>query len=246
MNIVAFIPARGGSKGIPHKNIKLLGNKPLLSYSIESAFMAGLSRVIVNTDDSEIADIAKQYGAEVMYVPPLIAKQRGIHQDKSSMYEVLKSEVPRIKPAPDLVLLLQPTTPFRKTSHINIASSMLSKNLENYDSIISVEKVPDKYNPAVVIVDGISGKKMAIGKIKSWFGKTENVLSGVPISQRITRRQDNPQAWIPTGSIYLFKAENLKKGSIYGERVMLLETESTINLNSQEDWDLAEKWITKK
>lgn len=236
-NIICFIPARGGSKGIHRKNVKLLGNKPLLAWSIESAFMAGLHKVIVSTEDSEIAEIAKQYGAEVLDRPMSLAG------DKTSMIDVLKSEVPRIKPYPDLVMLLQPTSPFRKTSHITIASSMLSKNLEEYDSLISVEKVPEKYNPAVVIVDDISGKRMAMGRIKSWFGKTENILSGVPISKRITRRQENPQAWVPTGSIYLFKTENLKKGSMYGERVMLLETEESININDQIDWDLAEEWI---
>lgn len=249
-NICCIIPARGGSKSIPKKNIKLLGDKPLIAYSIDSAFKAGIEKVFVSTDSEEIAKVAKEWGAEVLYVTPLEAKLKGIHQDHSSMYDVLKSEVPKTKG--DLILLLQPTSPFREKVHIKSAVSYLTANLEEYDSIISVEKVPDKYNPAQAIIQTSNGKGMVMGKVsklKQWLtGKThtEPTLSGVPISQRLTRRQDHPEAWVPTGSIYLFKASNLAKGSIYGSKVMLLETEPTLNLNSQADWDEAEKLINEK
>ena len=117
--------------------------------------------------------------------------------------------------------------------------------MEKYDSLISVERVPEKYNPAVVIVDNGTGKNMAMSRIKSWFGKTENILTGVPISKRITTRQDHPQAWIPTGIIYLFKADNVKKGSFYGDKIMLLETEPQININDSDDFEKAEEWLKK-
>ena len=246
MNIVAFVPARGQSKSILRKNIKLLGDKPLIAYSIEKAFQADIQRVIVDTEDSEIAQIAKEYGAEVMDRPNSLAK------DTTSMFEVLQAEIPRIRPEPDIVLLLQPTSPFRSKVHIKLALSMLSSNLDKYDSVVSVERVPEKYNPAVVIIGTPMGKKMVMGKLgfvqnlKAMFtGKTwsEPSLSGVPISQRITRRQDHPEAWVPTGSIYLFKTENLKKGSIYGDRVMLIEAESSVNINSIEDWEQAEEYL---
>lgn len=230
-NIVAFIPARGGSKSIPRKNIKLLGGKPLIAYSIETAIQAGIGRVIVSTEDEEIATISREYGAEVMFVSLEEAKERGIHQDTSSMFQVLKSEIPRIDPLPELVLLLQPTSPFRKKLYITTALSMLSAKLIEYDSVISVERVPEKYNPAQVIISTPLGKRMA---------------SGSPISNRITMRQRFPEAWIPTGSIYLFKTENLKKGSLYGEDVMLLETEPELNINCVEDWEKAEELLLKK
>jgi CMP-N-acetylneuraminic acid synthetase len=92
-----------------------------------------------------------------------------------------------------------------------------------------------------MIVSENGEKKMVLGRIKSWFKKPKLILSGVPISQRITRRQEFPEAWIPTGSIYLFKTSNLKKGSIYGDNIMLMETESEININSLEDWNKAEE-----
>jgi len=240
-DLICFIPARGGSKGIPKKNIKELGGKPLIAYSIESAFKAGLARVIVSTDDDDIARIAKEYGAEVMKRPS------GLSQDDTSMIDVLKNQIQLINPLPTYVILLQPTSPFRHVLHIKMAIKMLPAN-EGYDSVISVEQVPEKYNPAVVIIQTPVGKGMVIGQIKSFFGKkyTKPSLYGVSISQRITRRQDHPKAWIPDGSIYMFKSENLKKNSIYGDKIMLLENEGTLNINSMEDWELAESELWNK
>lgn len=248
-NIVAFIPARGGSKSIPKKNIKLLGGKPLIAYSIQSAIQAGL-RPIVNTDSEEIAKVAKEYGAEVMMRPSNIAG------DKTSMFEVLSKEIPKISPIPELVLLLQPTSPLRQTVHLKHAISYMV-NSPGFDSLIAVEQVPEKYNPAQVIIGTQSGKGMVMGKLPrsprqallDWFlGRSKfskPSLTGVPIASRITRRQDHPEAWIPSGSIYIFKSSNLDKGSIYGDQVMLYESEPTTNINEPEDWELAEQELTK-
>lgn len=242
-NIVAFIPARGGSKSIPRKNLKLLGKKPLIAYSIESALQVGL-RVVVSTDDPEIAEVSRQYGAEVL------ERSKSLGQDKTSMFEVLRSEVPKVSSQGDLILLLQPTSPLRKSVHVKAAISYLSENLDKYDSLISVEKVPEKYSPYAMIVEN-GGKKMLVRRLKGIKEKIISLvtgkkfagpsLSGYPISERLIRRQDFPQCWIPDGSIYLFKAENLKKGSIYGKETMLLETEGTININNLEDWEKAEE-----
>lgn len=221
-DILAFIPARSGSKSIPNKNIKELGGKPLIAYSIETAFQAGIQRVIVNTDSESIAEVARKYGAEVMIRPSELA------QDNTPMYQVLRSEIPKIEPIPELVLLLQPTSPFRKKIHIGTAISLLINNLKDYDSLIAVERVPEKYNPAQVIISTPFGSRMA---------------NGVPISQRLIRRQDFPEAFTPTGSLYLFKTINLQSGSFYGNKVILLEIESSININSLEDWEEAELWL---
>lgn len=250
LNIVAFIPARSGSKSIPNKNIKELGGKPLIAYSIESAINAGIKKVIVSTDSGEYAKIAEQWGAEVMMRPSPLAK------DNTSMLEVLRHEIPKINPKPDLVLLLQPTTPLRKKNHILLAISYLEANIEKFDSLVSVELVPEKYNPAVVLIQTPTGKGMVMSKLTNlkekftakFTGKTwkEPSLSGFPISHRITQRQENPIAWVPTGSIYLFKTKNLEGGSIYGKEIMLLETEPQININSQKDWNKAEEYLNKK
>lgn len=246
-NLVAFIPCRSGSKSIKDKNIKLLGDKPLLAWSIQSAQQAGIERVIVSSDSPKYLDLAKEWGAEPMLRPENLA------QDNTSMFELLRSEVFKIKPLPNLVLLLQPTSPFRSKLHIQLAVSMLSSNLDKYDSVISVERVPEKWNPYAMILEIPTGKGMIVRKLlgfkeklASYFTGKKFVgpnLSGYPISQRITRRQDLPQCWLPTGSIYALKTENLKKGSIYGDRVMLLETEPQVNINDQSDFDKAIKYL---
>jgi N-acylneuraminate cytidylyltransferase len=223
MNIIAFIPCRKNSKSIKDKNIKMLDGKPLIAWSIEQAQKLGL-RVIVDSDSQQYLDIAKGYGAETLLRPENLAG------DKTKMFDVLKNEIPRIEPKPDIVLLLQPTTPFRKTNQIKIALSYFENNSE-YDSLISVERVPEKYNPAVMLVKTLEGIKMA---------------NGFSISQRITDRQANPDTWIPTGAIYLFKASNLEKGSIYGDKTMLLEGDAMININSESDFLEAENYLKQK
>lgn len=221
MNTIAFIPARSGSKGVKDKNIRLLGGKPLIAWSIETALASGL-RTIVSTDSNEYADIARSYGADVMMRPSELA------QDETSMFEVLKSEVPKIFPVPDIVLLLQPTTPFR--GGINLIA--LAEELAGVaSSIVSVERVPDKYNPDQVLVDGSQGWRMA---------------SGCSIANRKTARQDFDPAFVPTGALYAFKTKNLEGGDIYGSKMLIFETWSTININTENDFLEAERFLTSK
>lgn len=247
MNIVAFIAARSGSKSIPDKNIKELGGKPLIVWSIEHALKAGIPRIIVNSDSEKYLDIARAAGSETMLRPASLAG------DKTSMLDVLKSEIPKVKDV-DLVMLLQPTVPFRKTIHTKLAIEYFTKNLDRFDSLISVERVPEKYNPYHIILENKSmvfRKLLTLKeKIYGWFTGKKFVgpnLGGYPITQRMTRRQDLPQCWVPTGSIYIFKAENLKSGSIYGNKeVLLLETEPTININEPDDWTACEDYLKEK
>ncbi len=221
-NIICFIPARGGSKGVPGKNIKDLGGKPLIAWTIDCAEKSRIfQRIIVDTDSEEIAKTAREFGAEVMMRPVELA------QDNTTMYDVLKNELPRIDPVPELVMLLQPTVPFRKPVHIKVAVGMLTNQTE-YDSLITVETVPDKYNPAQVIVTTSTGPRMA---------------SGAPIYQRINGRKNYPLAYIPTGSIYFFKMSNLERGNFYGEKTMLMETEGEINIDNMRDWEDAVKHV---
>ena len=169
------------------------------------------------------------------------------------MYELLASEVFKLSPVPQHVLLLQPTSPFRNTNQVKIAISYFLANLEKYDSLVSVERVPEKWSPYAMIMETSSGKRMLFRKLLGWkeklFSKKPFVgpeLSGFPISQRMTRRQDLPQCWIPTGEIYIFKSENLKSSSMYGAKTLLLEGEGSQNINTQEDWDLCEQALLSK
>src|SRR3989344_1132419 len=117
--ILAIIPARGGSKGIPGKNIKLLAGKPLIAHSIEAARNSRfINRVIVSTDDEHIANAARKYGAEIIMRPKELA------EDKTPMDPVLQHAVEFLEKEnyiPEAVMLLQPTSPLRTTEHINEA-----------------------------------------------------------------------------------------------------------------------------
>lgn len=247
--IVAFVPARGNSKSIPRKNLKLLGEKPLIVWSIETAFKAGIEKVVVSTEDPEIKEVALKYGAEVLDRPANLAG------DKTSMLEVLQHEIPRITPKPDIVVLLQPTSPTRSKTHVQMAISLLVNN-DKYDSLISVERVPEKYNPYAMILETSAGKRMLFRKLFGWKEKLIALftgkkyvgpqLSGFPISQRMTRRQDLGLVWIPDGSIYAFRTDNLKSGSIYGRETLLLETEGRPNLNTEAEWKQLEEVLKEK
>ena len=246
-DLVCFIPARRNSKSIPEKNTKLLGGKPLVAWSIETAKNCGLERIVVNTDDPKIAEIASRYGVEAQMRP------LNLGWDDTPMFDVLRSEIFKLSPVPDHVLLLQPTSPFRNKNQVNIALGYFLANLEKYDSLVSVERVPEKYHPYAMILESSSGKRMLFRKLIGWkeklFSKQKFVgplLSGFPISTRIMRRQDLPQCWIPDGSIYLFRADNLKQGSLYGKQTMLLETEVTRNLNTLEELEEVEKLCAQK
>jgi len=250
MNIVAFIPARSGSKSIPGKNIKPLGGKPLIAWTIESIPANLIPRIVVNTDGEEIAEVAKQYGVEVMMRPTSLSG------DKTSMLEVLRSEVAKLNPQPDAIMLLQPTVPFRNSFHVKMAIEMLRSSWEKYDSVITVERIPEKYHPMLAIMGTQGGNQMIFVKLSGLWDKVKSLfgaknyegpsLTGYPISRRVTRRQDHPEAWVPTGSVYLFKTSNLKSGSFYGDKVMLMEVEPTININDPDDFEEAEQYLINK
>lgn len=146
MEILAIIPARGGSKSIPKKNITDLGGKPLLCYVLEAIKKSKyVTRVIVDTEDKEIADVARKYGAEVPYLRP-----KELATDIAATMPVLKHSLKWLKEnesyQPDLVLLAQATSPFMKTSEIDGALELIQKN-PDADSVTSVIEVPNNFHP---------------------------------------------------------------------------------------------------
>lgn len=165
--IVAIIPARGGSKGIQKKNIKLLVGKPLIAYSIEQAKQLNLiDRVIVSTDDKEIAEIAERYGAEVQMRPSELA------QDDSLTIDVLKYVVRTLEKEnyfPDIVILLQPTSPFRKTEHI---LSVIEKIDDGFDSVTTVSKL--NIHPCRFLKINENGKSIFINDEKETLRQNVN------------------------------------------------------------------------
>lgn len=224
MKILAIIPARGGSKGVPRKNIKILGDKPLIAFSIEQAKESNcFSKIIVSTDDEEIATISKNYGAEIPFIRP-----SELANDTASSIAVVQHVVDFFESKNeyyDAICLLQPTSPFREKNFINKAIEKFTNS--DSDALISVLQVPHEYNPHWVFEEDNNEKlHIATGE-----------------SEIIKRRQDLPTAFFRDGSIYLTKVDTIKKGSFYGEKLtyILNNPNLCVNIDSMEDWNQAEQ-----
>lgn len=223
MKILAVIPARGGSKGVPRKNIKLLGNKPLIEFTIDSAKNATLlTEIVVSTDDDEIAIAAELAGCK----PPFI-RPTNLAQDHSTSIEVVQHAVEFFEKQNsffDAVCLLQPTSPFRENGFIDKA---IEKFIESdADSLISVLPVPHQYNPHWTFEVNNGTLKIATGEEKI-----------------ISRRQDLPDAFHRDGSIYITKIQTLKNGSFFGNKIAYIESNAKfyVNIDTITDWENAEK-----
>jgi CMP-N-acetylneuraminic acid synthetase len=224
--ILAIIPARGGSKGIPRKNIKLLSGKPLMTYTIEVALKSKyLDRVIVSTDDKEIAKISKKYGAEVIKRPKILAIDRAKTIDVIfHLLSVLKKE----KYDPDVIVLLQPTSPLRIVKDIDNAIELFLKN--KCESIISI--CESGHSPYWSF------------KIKS--GYLTPILGRKYFKQR---RQGLSKSYIPNGAIYISTPKNLfKYKSFYTNKILpyIMPLERSIDIDNETDFKLAELILKKK
>lgn len=195
MRVVCIIPARGGSKGIPHKNIMDFCGKPLIAWSIEAALQSGVvSEVYVNTDDADIADVSVKYGAYVIERPPELAT------DTASTEPVIAQSLESIKDV-NIIIHLQPTSPVRTSQDIKQAVDLFIK--ENADTVFSSFESSD----------------MCLWK----FDKLKKTYDSFTFDYRNRgRRQDREPLFLENGSIYVFKPDNLKKygGRIGGKIVM--------------------------
>ncbi|GGD84777.1 acylneuraminate cytidylyltransferase family protein [Planktosalinus lacus] len=228
-NILAVIPARGGSKGIPGKNIKLLGGKPLLQYTVEAVRESSLlSRVILSSEDTAIIEVAKSLGVEVPFVRPA---QLAI--DNSGSLEVVQHALAFFKEKGeffDAVCLLQPTTPFREKGSIDEALQQFINR--GVDSLVSVREVPAEYNPHWVF------EADEEGCLHSATGDRDI----------IKRRQELPKAYFRDGSIYLTKTDViLQQNSLYGNSIgyVVSKGKRYVNLDTLADWERAEDLINE-
>lgn len=235
MKILGIITARGGSKGIPGKNIKPLAGKPLIAYTIEAAKESGVfDRIILSTDDKRIAEVARSCGCEVPFMRP--AELAG---DSTPHLPVLQHAVrwleDREEYKPDAVVILQPTAPLRRGVHLREAAELFIKS--GADSVVSVSEIPGHHNPHwQFCMDGD-------GKL--------SLFTGEPISQVIRRRQDLPTTFTRNGAIYLFKTHLLfdpQDPNFYGGFVVgyPMDAADGINIDSMEDWKEAEKRLLMK
>ncbi len=224
MRILAIIPARGGSKGVPGKNSKLLGDQPLIAYSIEQAKASkAFAKIIVSTDDERIATMALGFGAEVPFIRP-----SSLASDTASSIDVVQHAIAFLATKNeffDAICLLQPTSPFREKGFIQKAISVFSST--DLDALVSVLPVPHEYNPHWVFeADNQGLLQIATGE-----------------KEIIKRRQDLPQAFFRDGSIYLTKITAIKNVTFYGEKLGYIESNPDlyVNIDTMEDWIKAEK-----
>jgi CMP-N-acetylneuraminic acid synthetase len=223
MKVLGLIPARGGSKGIPNKNQKELGGKPLLQYTIESALGSTLlDAVVFSSEDATLRDLAENMGASVPFKRP-----DALATDVAGSLEVVQHALAELEKNGqnfDAVCLLQVTTPFRSSDDIDAAISKFKS--EQSDSLISVQIVPHQFNPHWVF-------ELAEGKLKIATGE----------DQIIKRRQELPDAFIRDGAIYITKAEVIQKqNSFFGTTISYIEldTKGHVNIDTPEDWEKAE------
>ena len=228
MKILGLIPARGGSKGVPKKNIKLLGKLPLMEYTINSAKESALlTQIIVSTDDEEIA-----IAAEVSGVKPPFIRPAEFAQDTSTSLDVVQHAINFFESKNiffDAVCLLQPTNPFREQGFIDRAIEKFIAT--KADCLVSVLPIPHEYNPHWAFEESEDGLiKIATGE-----------------SRIISRRQDLPKAFHRDGSVYITKTDIIKNGSLYGNSIAYIESnpEFHVNIDTMKDWETAEKLLTQ-
>ena len=224
--MIAIIPARGGSKGLPGKNIRPLAGKPLIVYTIESALKAkNISRVIISTDSPEIADIAVKSGAENPFLrPEYLASDKSLAID-TYLYTIQELEK-REKSSINEVAVLLPTAPLRKPDDIDNAIQLFRE--KNADSVISYCQ---EFHP-------ISWHKYVSdeGKLVSIFDR------------ELKNRQEEKTTYFPNGSIYIFKKSILENRVYYTDNsyAYLMDRKRSVDIDNLEDFEYAEFLLNKR
>lgn len=236
MKFLAVIPARGGSKSIPNKNIKTLAGKPLIAWTIECALSSKyLNKIVVSSNDKGIIKLAKKYGAEAPFERPeeLATDSIGIEPTLKHAYEYYLN---KLKFKADAVLYLPPTSPLRQDYHIDEAIEIFMKT--GADSVVSVNETPANHTPYWTLT------RQKNNKVTLWGGKhLKNIL---------TRRQDFPmKCYARNDLVYILKPKNLyeKKMNLYGNHVELYDvphaSKYELDINTPDEWIEAEIRIAR-
>ena len=227
MDLLILVPARGDSKGIPGKNIKLLAGKPLISYSIDVARKICADRdICISTDNDEIIDFVESTGLIVPFKRPA-----ELATDRAGTYDVIVHALDYFEKEGrkyDTVLLLQPTSPLRLPSHLHEAVKLYTVNT---DMVVSVMEA--KSNPSInLLKEGPDGFLHRLSE------------------KGITRRQDAPTLWQLNGSIYLINCDTLRKYTSFWEfpRITkyVMQEQYSVDIDTQFDFELAEWLISEK
>lgn len=226
MKILYLIPARAGSKGLPNKNIKLLGGKPLFMYSVDfaKAILKPEDKICISTNDTQLIEIAKQEKIEIQFQRPDF-----LASDTASTYDVMLHAIDFFDERGiffDALFLLQPTSPFRNNQDFN---NIISTYETGCDMAVSV----------------------CLAKENPYFSLFEETNDGYLHQSKqadFTRRQDAPNVYSYNGSMYLINIQELKKKKLNQfTRIKKVEMpkERSIDIDTMEDWILAEYYLTK-
>ena len=235
MKILAIIPARGGSKVVPKKNIKPLSGKPLIYYTVKEAKKSQyISRIIISTDCSETIEIAKRYGVEVPFVRPKELSGDNV-QDFPVCEHAIKTLSEQEGFVPDMIVWLRPTSPLRKVKHIDEAIEILMANPAG-DSVRSLCLAPKH-------------------PLKMWKVVSDRLAPFVPTEVTGIKepynypRQELPTAYIQNGAIDVVRAKTIiDKRSISGDVILpyIMEAVYSINIDTELDFSLAELLMKEK
>lgn len=221
MNLLVIIPARGGSKGIPGKNIKPLNGKPLIYYTIDAArYITDDTHICVSTDDDHIIETVENYGLKVPFKRPDY-----LATDTASTYDVLLHALNFYEEKGELfdtVILLQATSPFRNGEHLKEALALYTKDV---DMVVSVKETDS--NPYYVCFEEDERGMLQISKGDGHY----------------TRRQDCPPVYEYNGAIYIINTESLKEKTLNRftkRKKYVMDKEHSLDLDTMLDWQIAE------
>ena len=224
MKKIAIIPARSGSKGLPNKNILMLGNKPLIAYTIEAALKSNeFERVIVSTDSLEYKYIAEKFGAEVFM------RREELSNDKASSFVVIEDVLNKIETTIDYFVLLQVTSPFRNENHIKESIEVFENSISEYDFLVSMQK---------------SDKSSSLIKPIYDSGTLEEY--NIDYSNYSRQKYDE---YHPNGAIFIGKVkEYLEQKHFFGKRskAYFMNKEDSIDIDDSLDFEIAITILTKK
>ncbi|MEK6972541.1 MAG: acylneuraminate cytidylyltransferase family protein [archaeon] len=225
-NILFIIPARGGSKSLSKKNTRLFNGKPLIKYTIDAAKNANMGKIIVSTEDKEIKQICVNYGVQIIDRPKKLATDRALIIPV--IKQVLKFLDKKEDYRPNIIVLLQPTSPLRTARHIKEAINYLIKT--NSDSIVSITPLKEPLE-WVFRID-------VAGFVKRYLNTKE-----------ILRRQDAEQLYYLNGAIFAAKTEYImKSNSFICDKTVgyLMQQEDSIDIDTGIDFFIAEKLMLKR
>lgn len=222
--VLAIIPARGGSKGVPRKNIRLLASKPLLAWSIEEAKKSKyIDRLILSSEDEEIIKVSKEFGCEAPFLRP-----KELASDITPSSDVILHAIEWLEINQnqkfDIFILLQPTSPFRNSDQIDIALENFTSNPQT-KCLVSVKVVEENPYWMKILDYNHYLKNMTLGKVT------------------FTRRQELPKIYILNGAIYIMRPSDfkiLKSFDVDFTIPLIMDKKTSIDIDDEEDFAFAE------